>query len=48
MQKLYVPVVTLSAPYNINLFEQLEYGIKEQLMGINIYVNQQIKCETDT
>ena len=48
MQKLYVPVITLSDQYNINLFEQLESGIKERLMGINIYVNQQIKCETDT
>ena len=34
--KLYVPVVTLSTQENIKHIKQLESGLKEQWIGINI------------
>ena len=41
--KVYVPVVTLSTWDNAKLFEQLKFGFKEQLAGINIKKKYQQK-----
>ena len=38
--KLYVPAVTLSTQENTKFLQQLKSGLKEQLIGINIYQNQ--------
>ena len=38
-RKIYVPVVTLSMEDNVKLLKQLESGLKEQLIGININLN---------
>ena len=38
--KLYVPVVTLSTQDDAKLLTQLNQVLKQQLMGINIYQNQ--------
>ena len=39
-KKHYVQVVTLSTQDNAKLLPQLKTGIKEQLIGINIYQKQ--------
>ena len=35
-KKLYVPVVTLSTKYNVNLTKQLNEGFKRPVTGMNI------------
>ena len=39
-RNLYVPVVNLSTQDNVKLLAQLKSGLKRQLVGINIYGNQ--------
>ena len=45
--KLYVPVVILSTQHNVKLLKQIESGLKEQLIWINISLKQHFKRKTN-